>query len=300
MSLQASTVVDLLYAEAKYLNIDFIFNHKIESIQRVNQKFIINNIEYQKLLVSSGSKAVKRLGGNDSGYKIASFFNHTIIDTFDTLVQLISNEKFLKEISGVKLIAQASLYIDNSFIIDIKGDILFTQYGLSGSAILDISRDVSYALTQHSRVKIIIDLLPTFSKQGLINLLEKRVLTLKSRDLSVFLEGILNKKLATLILNKLKIDSRAQELNKKDIQKISYEIKNLSFLIIETKGYDSCEAVAGGVCLDEIDMKTMESKIVNNLYFSGEVLDVDGDCGGYNLHFAWSSGIIAGNNISKV
>ena len=266
-------------------------NTKIEKINYDGQYYIINNKKYDKLIIATGSTAMPKLGGDTSGYNFAKQFNHNIIDPFASLVQLVSDDKNLDMISGVKI---------DGVVENKQGDILFTKYGLSGSAILDISREISYKLQHEKSVKVTVDILPAFSKNKLVDMLLHRAKTLATRDIYHWLDGIVNKKLSRYIIIASKIPENiksAQFLNRKDILKIVHTIKNLEFNIIDTKGFETCEVCAGGVTLEDINLHTMESKLQKNLYFIGEVLDVDGDCGGYNLHFAWASGYTLAQNL---
>ena len=291
MSQNSSSIVDSLEYEALHNNVTINLNTKIEKINYDGQYYIINNKKYDKLIIATGSTAMPKLGGDTSGYNFAKQFNHNIIDPFASLVQLVSDNKNLDMISGVK--------IDGS-IGNKQGDILFTKYGLSGSAILDISREISYKLQHEKSVKVTVDILPAFSKNKLVDMLLHRAKTLATRDIYHWLDGIVNKKLSRYIIIASKIPDNiksAQFLNRKDILKIVHTIKNLEFNIIDTKGFETCEVCAGGVTLEDINLHTMESKLQKNLYFIGEVLDVDGDCGGYNLHFAWASGYTLAQNL---
>ncbi len=291
MSQNSSSIVDSLEYEALHNNVTINLNTKIENINYDGQYYIINNKKYDKLIIATGSTAMPKLGGDTSGYNFAKQFNHNIIDPFASLVQLVSDDKNLDMISGVKI---------DGVVENKQGDILFTKYGLSGSAILDISREISYKLQHQKSVKVTVDILPAFSKNKLVDMLLHRAKTLATRDISHWLDGIVNKKLSRYIIIASKIPDNiksAQFLNRKDILKIVHTIKNLEFNIIDTKGFETCEVCAGGVTLEDINLHTMESKLQKNLYFIGEVLDVDGDCGGYNLHFAWASGYTLAQNL---
>ncbi|MCD4758048.1 MAG: NAD(P)/FAD-dependent oxidoreductase [Arcobacteraceae bacterium] len=291
MSQNSSSIVDSLEYEALNNGVKIELNSKIEDISYDEQYYIINGKKYDKLIIATGSTAMPKLGGDKSGYNFAKQFHHSTIDPFASLVQLVSDNKNLEMISGVKV---------DGVVENKQGDILFTKYGLSGSAILDISRDISYKLQHQKSVKVTVDILPTFSKNKLVDMLLQRAKTLASRDIYVWLDGIVNKKLSRYIIIESKIPENikfAKFLNRKDILKIVHTIKNLEFNITDTKGFETCEVCAGGVILDDINLHTMESKLQKNLYFIGEVLDVDGDCGGYNLHFAWASGYTLAQNL---
>lgn len=305
-SLQASTVVDLLYYEAKRVGVKFELSAEIINIEKENNNFILETNNYKspflKLIIATGSLAMPNLGASDSGYKFAKKFGHTIIKPIPSLVQLISNNKYLNNINGVKLNSSINLFINKKNIINIDGDILFTNYGISGSAILDISRKISKAIDNNEKnIYLIIDLLPNFSLIELKNILIKRLKFTNDKKIDFWLEGLLNKKLTTLILKESNLSKNliyAKELNIKDIDKIAYTIKNIKFDIINTKSFKNAEVIAGGIDTNEVNSITLESKLIKNLYFIGEILDIDGDCGGYNLHWAWASSFTLADKIN--
>ena len=284
LSLTSSTIVDILEYEAQKNGVAIELESEISSVKFINNKFILNDkLSFDKLIIATGSMAMPKLGGNESGYQFAKQFNHKIIKPVASLVQLISSNKHLDVASGVKIDA----------VIDGKrGDFLFTKYGVSGSLILAISRKVSKQLQSEKNVKIVVDTMPDFTHEALLILLQKRIENLKEKEISLWLDGIMNKKLARFILLNANIPGHvkyAKFLSQNDVQNIVKTIKNLEFNITDTKGFESCEVCAGGIDLSEINFETMESKYQKGLYFIGEVLDIDGDCGGYNLHWAWSS-----------
>ena len=292
MSQNASSIVDSLEYEALNNGVSIHLNSKIENINYDGKYYILSgNQKYDKLIIATGSIAMPKLGGDSSGYSFAKQFKHNIVEPFASLVQLVSDNKNLDMITGVKI---------DGVVENKQGDILFTKYGLSGSAILDISREISYKLQHQKSVKVSIDILPTFSKNKLVDMLLQRAKTLANKDIYQWLDGIVNKKLSRYIITVSNIPNNIQSakfLNRKDILKIAHTLKNLEFNIVDTKGFETCEVCAGGVTIDDINLHTMESKLQKNLYFVGEVLDIDGDCGGYNLHFAWASGYTLANNI---
>jgi len=306
MSLQSSSVVDLLVYEAKRVGVEFRLSSEVKKISSRENGFLIkteSKSEYfSKILIASGGLASPSLGSSDSGYEFAKAYSHTIVEPFASLVQLISNAPFLKRISGVKVNASVKVLIDKREIDSTSGDLLFTNYGLSGSAILDISRAVSLGLKQRKSIEIVLDLLPEFSKDRLLSLFQKRVKFANDKSVEFWLEGLVNKKLTPIITKEASLRGNiksAKELNRKDLLKIIYAIKSMRFNIIDTKGFKTAEVTAGGVDTEDINPQTMESKLKRGLYFSGEVVDIDGDCGGYNLQWAWASGFIAGREMSR-
>lgn len=284
LSLSSSSVVDILEYEALKEGTKIELNSEIVDVRYEKNQFVLNNTKrFDKLIIASGSIAMPKLGSSESGYQFAKKFKHKIIAPVASLVQLVSDNKNLDVASGVKIEA----VIDNK-----RGDFLFTKYGVSGSLILDISRRISKGLQSQKSMKLVVDTMPDFSSDKLTDLLTKRVNRLKDKELNLWLDGIMNKKLAKFIILNSNIPSHikyAKFLSQKEISKIVKTIKSLEFNIIDTKGFETCEVCAGGVQLSEINLENMESKYQKDLFFIGEVLDVDGDCGGYNLHWAWSS-----------
>jgi predicted Rossmann fold flavoprotein len=303
MSLQASSVVDILYEEAIQHNVKFVFDSFVQDIKYNNNQYeiLVNDKKYYscKLIIASGSGAMKKLGSSDSGYNIAQKFNHNIIKPFASLVQLISDDNLIHKLQGVKTFANIQLYINNKYTKNRFGDILFTSYGVSGDGILAISKDVAFSHTQNKQTKLIVDILPNIEKNKLINILEKQKKVLNpNKKIEFLLESIINKKLIKFIYKKANIiKTHIKHLTKKDILNIVFCIKNITINIINTKGFEYAEVVAGGVDVKDIDNKTMQSKLQKELYFCGEVLDVDGTCGGYNLHWAFASGFVLAKNI---
>jgi len=293
MSQQASTVVDLLEFEALSNGVNIKLDSEIESIKYSDNKYVLNNnSEFSYLIISTGSIAMPKLGATPCGYNFAKQFGHNIIKPFSSLVQLISDNKNLDIITGVKVDAK----VDNVY-----GDILFTKYGLSGSAILEISRKISAKLQNQNSHKITIDLLPNIASEDLHEILSSNIKKNKNQPLDLWLNIVINKKLAKYIISSVSLPKTIQyanDLNNDNISIIVKTIKHLPFSIVGTKGFDSCEVVAGGVDLDTIN-ENLESTLQKNLYFIGEVVDVDGDCGGYNLQWAWASAYVCAINLLK-
>lgn len=304
MSLQSSSVVDLLIYEAEKVGVKICCDCAVTSIGKEKGLFVLETTQgikrCQKLLIASGSPAAPQLGGSNAGYAFATKMGHSLIARHPSLVQLCSDDEWVKRCAGVKIAGIAKLYANGQYITEKKGDLLFTSYGISGLAILDISREVSLRLAQFDYCELSLDLMPGLNKEKLTNLLMKRVQQQSEKPIALWLQGILNKKLLFIILEQSKCKAlKEQDLNRKEIGKLVYTIKNLKLSISDTRGFKGAEVVAGGVDTAEIDPKTMESKIIPGLYFAGEILDVDGDRGGFNFHFAWISGMRAGKAMAK-
>ena len=305
MSLQASSVVEILEYEAKRAGVEILCDCAVTSLNKEEDAFIVETSQgtkrCKKLLLASGSPAAPQLGGSNSGYAFATKMGHSLIPRHPSLVQLCSEERWVKTCAGVKVAGVAQLYANGEYITEKKGDLLFTNYGISGLAILDLSREVSTRLAQYDYCELNLDLMPELSKEKLTNLLLGRIEENSEKPIAIWLQGVINKKLISIILEQSKCKAKQEkDLNRREISKLVYTMKNLKLSINDTKGFKGAEVATGGINTAEINPQTMESKLLPNLYFAGEILDVDGDRGGFNFHFAWVSGLRAGNNIKRV
>jgi predicted Rossmann fold flavoprotein len=298
MSLQASSVVALLEYEAKRAGVQILCDCAVTSIAKEADTFTLETTQgtktCKKLLLASGSPAAPQLGGSNSGYAFATKMGHTLIPRHPSLVQLCSEEPWVKACAGVKIAGSAQLYANGEYITEKKGDLLFTNYGISGLAILDLSREVSTRLANFDYCELNLDLMSEMSKEKLTNLLLNRIGEGSEKPLALWLQGVIHKKLIPIIVEQSKCKAKTEkELNRKEIGKLVYAIKNLKLSINDTKGFQGAEVATGGINTREINPQNMESKLVQNLYFAGEILDVDGDRGGFNFHFAWVTGMRA-------
>jgi len=216
-------------------------------------------------------------------------------------VQLHSDTPWVKQCAGVKIAGTAALYANGEYVAQKRGDLLFTDYGISGLAILDLSRDASTQLADYAYCELRLNLLPDYTKEKLTALLLKRINPQSRKPLLLWLEGILHKKLAQTLLTHTRCRAKTEgDLTRKSINTLVHAIQNLPLTIHDTRGFESAEVATGGIDTREIDPKTMMSQKVPGLFFAGEILDVDGDRGGFNLHFAWVSGMRAGEGGAKI
>jgi len=300
MSLQASSVVDILVYECEQLGVKILCDAKVEDIeyhQTYNIKYTKGKAISKNLIIATGHKSAPQLGGVDDGVSFAKKFGHKIVDSFPSLVQLTSSMPNLKALSGVRVDSKVTLYQKDKKI-EKRGDILFTSYGISGLAILDISRFVLEELFTSPLVKLQIDLIPKMSSEQLIAVMRKSLRKRSPKPIDIWLQGFINKKLISHILKPIKYEKLLEkDITIAEIEKIVSRIKSFEFIINGSRGYKGAEVATGGVDTVDINPKTMESKIQKGLYLTGEVLDIDGDRGGFNLHFAWVSGIRAGESI---
>jgi len=299
LSLQAASVLALLEYEAKRTGVEIVCDCRVKRIAKEGRDFVLEtsqgDIRSCILIIAAGSPAAPQLGGNDSGYIFAAAMGHTLIPRHPSLVQLCSEESWVKSCAGLKISGVARLYANGEYITEKVGDLLFTNYGISGLAILDLSREVSTRLAMFDYCELSLDLMPAFNKEKLTSLLLSTIERGGRKPIALWLQGILHKKLAHVVLEHAGCKSRVEgDLNRKEVNRLVHTIKHLKLTINDTRGFKGAEVSTGGVDTVEIDPRTMASKIVPGLYFAGEVLDVDGERGGFNFHFAWVSGIRAG------
>lgn len=297
---QAFTIQNALLLECKKLNVEIINDITMEKIIK-KDSFIINpnkeNIKAKNIIIATGSKAAPKTGSDGKGYEIAKSFNHSIVTPLPSLVQLKGNENFFKNWSGIRAEVKVSLLIDNNFVKSETGEIQLTDYGVSGICVFNLSGKAAKALNQNKDVAISINFIPFENNpKEFLKTINKNTY---HKTISELLEGFMHYKLVDIILKKAHL-KRSLLLNTLTLSELNNLIKTLTdfqIKIIATHSLDHAEVCSGGVPLNEINDQTLESLKVKNLYFVGELIDIDGDCGGYNLSWAWISGIIAGKNV---
>ena len=307
MSLQASSVLDILRFALEEKGIPIYKNTKAKEIINNNQSFMISssdNATYQceKLIIATGGKSAPKTGSDGSGYTLAKQLGHSIISPTPALVQLKLNYNRLKALSGVKFDGYAEIFINDKSAQKEFGEILFTDYGISGPPILQLSRIASFSISQNKRVSLTIDMLPTIESRDLNIFLCNHWSVFEDRSVYDSFIGIINKKVIPIILKEAEVEDIHKpccNLSIKEKNALFLLLKQWKFEISGTNSFANAQVTAGGINTKEINAQTLESNIVPNLFFAGEVLDVDGDCGGYNLQWAWSSGAIAGKSASK-
>ncbi len=306
-SRQASSVLDLLRLEIEKLNINLVCQTEITSIIQNNDgTFELTDkngraFECDKTILACGGKAAPHTGSDGGGFRLAQIMKHNIIHPFPALVQLKLSGDVHKSMEKMNWAAEVSLYINNNIKKHVADDIIFTNYGISGLAVLDLSRSAVEGIMNRKTVEIGINFLPDLTLKEKIANLNKRVENHPERLLENFLTGILNKRIGQTIIKSagLKLNQKASELSEKDINSIAEILNGWKFIVAGDTGWNNAQITAGGVSCSEIDTLTLESKLNRSLYFCGEILDIDGDSGGYNLQWAWSSGYVAGNSASK-
>ena len=307
-SLQASSVVDILKMAIEDRNIPLYTNCKIKDIHKgKNFKLSTTNEEYKlftanKVVLACGGKTAPKTGSDGSGYNLAKSFGHSITPLLPGIVQLKLDYPSLKALSGVKFDGYATLLVDNEIVKKDFGEILFTDYGISGPPILQISALASQSIFNKKKTEVVVDLLPNYSKEDLEDFLECHFALLSHRPIINALVGVIHKKIIPILLKECGITNLQMpcyELSWKEKMKLVSTLKAWKFTCTGTNDFNQAQVTVGGVNTKDIHYDTLESKLVPNLYFCGEILDVHGDCGGFNLQWAWSSGYTVATSIAE-
>ncbi len=304
LSFQASSMLDVLRFEMEFQGVELITDAFVSEIKK-NKGFMVKlkdgrTFQSDKIILATGGMAMPVSGSDGTGYSFAKSFGHRVTDIFPGLVQLKLEGSLFKQVNGVKIIGRAGIYHKNKLVVEDEGDILFTDYGISGPPILQISRSAIELMNKDQEVELRISIISSRTKEEIKGYLVDRFKNLYMKNIEDALIGLLNKKLILPILKELSIDKNmmASEISNEQIEKLSKLLTSWSFKITGNQGWGQAQVTAGGVNTDEINSETMESKLVKGLYFVGELLDIDGDCGGFNLQWAWSSAYVAGINAS--
>ena len=303
LSGQASSVVDALRFEAEKLGIKIETEFYVRKIEKDGFKFKIysedkKKIEAGRVILAAGGQSYPELGSNGSGFELAKELGHSVTKLSPSIVQLKIEKYQVKGLQGIKTDVAVTAYGDNKKICTYDGELLFTDYGISGNVVFNIS----FVMPLYKNVEFEIDFMEKFDYNELYEMLKERKRILSHLTMENYFNGMINKKLGQF-LSKVsgieKLSKPVKDLNDSDIRKLCTVLKKYRVKILETTGFKNAQVTAGGVSLDEVNIETLESKIVKGLYFSGEVLDVYGECGGFNLQWAWASGHIAGENAAK-
>ena len=297
---QANSVVDVLRFALQKPNIQVLTGVEVSKIRKTDAGFTVEtgeeNYLCDRLIVACGGLAGTKLGGSMSGYKLLMKLGHHCTKLRPTLVQIKSDWPALPSLKGVRANCWAEITRDGKLHSAGKGEIQFTEYGLSGPLIFEISRDVCH---EKGNWTCKLELLPDMPQDTLLSMLRKKRQTeLTAEDL---LTGILHNRLGRILVKEAGISGYVpiRQLEDWELEKVCDEVFGLQVPLTEPMGMDAAQVTAGGILTSEFDPNTMESRLVPGLYACGEVLDIDGDCGGYNLQWAWSSGRCAGEHAGK-
>ncbi len=299
-SLQASIVTKVFEYELTRRNVNVQLHRKIEKIIPKDGKFHLitaghDEEIFDSVILACGSSAFPAAGASASGYELASALGHKIYEPFPIILPLNIPVKTLHTLQGIKWDCEVKVLYKEKCTASSMDELLFTAYGISGPGALKVSRSVNEHILNGKVPDISLDFFPSLDDSNLKNLLDNLFID-KNKKLSFALLGALKEKMPEVILSMSGIDheKRCGSLSEQEKQKILSSLKNFRITPGKPRGFDEAVAAAGGVSVDEIDPSTMESRLVKNLYITGELLDIDGDSGGFNLQFAWSTGAIAG------
>ena len=296
---QANSVVDVLRLALCKPNIQLLTGFEVQKIRREESGFSVSGAEQtircDKLIVACGGLAGTKLGGSMSGYKLLGKMGHKSTRLRPTLVQLKCGWDGVISLKGVRANCYVEILRDGEVFSRSRGELQFTEYGLSGPVIFEVSRDACYGSGSWSAK---LDFLPDYEEADLAAELERRRQTeLPEEEL---LTGILHNRLGRVLTRAAGVkNKKLKELSDYELQQVCGAVKGFEIELTEPMGMDHAQVTAGGMRTEQFDPATMESRLVPGLYACGEVLDIDGDCGGYNLQWAWSSGRCAGLSAGK-
>ena len=302
---QASTILDVLRMELERLKVKVALEHTVEKILISKNGYTIvtnqNRFHADAVILATGGKASPVLGSDGSGYNLAKAFGHRISPVVPALVQLKGIGSYFKQLAGIRTQAKVTLLVDGIPCASDTGELQLTNYGISGIPVFQISRYASKAIYEKKSVVADIDFMPEMSKVELEQYITKRMEQHAHKDMESFLVGMFHKKLIGVLLKEagISLHTFAKDVPEQKIQRLCRVIQRFSIVIEDTNSFEQAQICAGGVRTTEIDPMTMESVYAKDLYLCGELLDVDGICGGYNLQWAWATGFIAGRSAAK-
>lgn len=297
---QANSVADVLRLALNKPNIQLYTDFDVKKLSRQKDKFLAEDGEKSftcdKIIIACGGLAGTKLGGSMSGYKLLASFGHKSTKLRPSLVQIKSGWEGKAALKGVRTNCYVQILHNGEVFSKSTGELQFTEYGVSGPVIFEISRDVCQEKGQWSCK---LDFIPQCSEEQL----KQELLRRRGTDLPVdeLLTGILHNRLGRVLTKAAGVKGKqyARELSDIELSEVCRAVKGFEISLTEPLGMDGAQVTAGGVRTRDFDPDTMESKLVPGLYACGEVLDIDGDCGGYNLQWAWSSGYCAGLHAGK-
>ena len=293
---QANSVVDVLRFALEARNVDLRCGCEVLSIGKKARGYTVKTAEdsfyCDKLIVSCGGAAGSKLGGTDLGYKLLKSMGHTVTSLHPALVQLKTDTTATRSLKGVRADAGLILKRDGTTVLTNSGEVQFTDFGISGPAIFEMSREAAFG----GELVLLLDLLRPMDEAALTDYLSQKRQVLPEVALEDFLTGVLHNRLGRVVLKQAGFDlgRRSDSLTEAELAKIAHTMKFFPMTVTGVMGLELAQVTAGGVLTSEFRPDTLESRLCPGLFATGEVLDIDGDCGGYNLQWAWSSGRIAG------
>ena len=296
MSNMAGSVLDVLRYGLEHPRIEVRTGQVVTAVKRTAEGFTVRTetdaFTAGKLILAAGGCAGSKVGGVMDGYRLAKALGHHRTALYPSLVQLKTDPTYPRALKGVKAECGITVLRGSGTVAENRGEVLFTEYGISGPAIFDISRAVA---TGGEGLVCALDFFPDWDLREVLDWLRMRRQTMQAHEASTLLVGSCHTRLGQMLCKAAGFTNQpAASLTDSDLERIARQAKHFALPITGTCGFDQAQVTAGGLCTDEFDPETMGSRLVPGLYACGEVLDVDGDCGGFNLQWAWSSGHLAG------
>jgi hypothetical protein len=305
-SQRASDVRDLLVSQANSLSVRFCYDRRVTSILKEPHRFLIragkDTISAKKLIIATGGLSYSQTGSTGDGYKFAKILEHSITEPKPSLVPLITRQTWPKELAGTAVENVKVSAVINNRRVETTGPLMFTDDGIAGPAVLDMSRFLSDLLPSiDNPIEVSIDLAQTISLPEIEKHLLDQIAANPKKSVANILAALVPRRVAPVLCKQLACapDLLACRLKKALRKKLAHLIKALPLSIVRARPVAEATVTRGGVTTIEINPKTMESKICPGLFFAGEVIDADGPCGGYNLQIAWSTGALAGASAAK-
>ena len=305
---QASVVRSVLDNRLKELGADIRRETTVTALFRTKKGFQIETgsgkIQADRIILSAGGKASSKLGSDGSGYTLAKSLGHSVVPVVPALVQLKVKDFAFTKASGVRTDAKVTALVNGRVAASDTGELQISNYGISGIPVFQISRYISRALYEKQNAQVMIDFLPELEDASLRELFNKRLHHLSENPKAKpeeLLTGILHTKLIPEILRiaGIRFSAKLNMIKDAELTRLYEVLKSCMLNISDTNGFDNAQVCAGGISLKEVDMETMQSCITKGLYLAGELLDVDGICGGYNLQWAWATGYLAGKHAAS-
>jgi len=302
LSDQASAVLDVLRFALDESSAEILTGFEVKGISK-NGHFSLSAgdgraVAASRVILATGGPASPSAGGTDAGFPLFRQMRHHVSKLFPALTQLETAPEPVRPLKGIRFDGGITLYVDGQPAASDRGDILFAEYGISGTAVMAVSRFAAVALDEKRRVEASLSALD-MDREAALSLLSERVARAPRRPLEDFLTGTVNKRLGQTLLKAagaLPFSRAAESLTGAELSAIARNLVDFRLPVTGTRGFMTAQVTAGGAASDEFSPDTLESTRVKGLYACGEALDVDGPCGGYNLQWAWASGFFAAMN----
>ena len=301
---QATVVLHALENELKRQKVEVKLEEAVLSVQKDSKRndgFVVTTDQdsyiAKRVIVATGGMAAPVHGSTGDGYEFAAAFGHQLVLPASALTSIVLEGNFMKKWSGIRIQGEVFLYDqDDELLAKDRGEIQMVAYGISGIPVFQVSRFAAVELQKKRKPYLVLDSMPDHSKEWIVKQIVRRVEWNPKQSFGDLIEGLLPDKLGLVLLQQCHIDpaSKAEQCLPKKIQQLVQKIKHNVLTIKEVSGFEKAQVTAGGLAPGQVDPDTMESKLCKGLYFTGEILDIDGICGGYNLQWAWTSGYLAG------